>query len=92
MADVATARRPAIVLPQSRPFDEQHVTAETLRSHGLAAVIRGWPDPSAWRCLIRHAQASDPNIWERWRTSGAAARAAEVIEATAQRYVEAGAR
>jgi hypothetical protein len=92
VADVATARRPAIVLPQSRPFDEQHVTAETLRSHGLAAVIRGWPDPGAWRCLIRHAQASDPNIWGRWRTSGAAARAAEVIEATAQRYAEAGAR
>jgi hypothetical protein len=90
VADVAAARRPAIVLPQSRPYDEQHATAETLRRSGLAAVIRGWPDPSAWRCLIKQARAADPRKWERWRTTGATARAAEAIETTARQYAEPG--
>ena len=92
VADVASARRPAIVLAQSRPFDEQHVTAETLRRHGLACVTADWPNSRAWPRLIRQAQAADPNNWERWRTKGAAARAAEAIETTARRYSGAGAR
>ena len=82
VADVATARRPAIVIPQPRPFDEQYVTAETLRRHGLAILTRGWPDAGAWRCMIAKARASDPSRWERWQTTGAAARAAEAIETT----------
>ena len=92
VADVASARRPAIVLAQSRPFDEQHVTAETLRRNGLACVTADWPNSRAWPRLIRQAQVADPNNWERWRTKGAAARAAEAIETTARRYSGAGAR
>ena len=72
VADVAAARRPAIVLPQPRPFDEQHATAETLRRHRLAVATRGWPDARAWRCFIGRARASDPSRWEQWQTSGAA--------------------
>jgi len=88
VADVAAARRPAVVIPQSRPFDEQYVTAETLSKHGLALATSGWPDPQAWRPLIGQAQASDPSKWQRWHTAGAAARAAEAIEITARRYAE----
>jgi hypothetical protein len=86
VADVAAARRAAIVLPQSRPFNEQHVMAEMLDRHGLAATTSGWPDAATWRCLIAKARASDPNRWERWRTSGAGARATEAIEATVSRH------
>jgi hypothetical protein len=82
VADVATARRPAVVLPQSRPYDEQYVTAETLRRHRLAVATRGWADARAWRCLIAQARASDPSRWQRWQTTGAAVRAAEAIETT----------
>jgi hypothetical protein len=82
VADVATAGRPAVVLPQPRPYDEQHVTVETLRRHRLAVAARGWPDARAWRCLIAQARASDPRRWQRWQTTGAAARAAEAIETT----------
>ena len=86
VADVAAARRPAIVLPQPRPFDEQHATAETLRRHRLAVATRGWPDARAWRCFIGRVRASDPSRWEQWQTSGAAARAAEAIETTVCQY------
>jgi len=80
VADVATARRPAIVLPQARPFNEQHATAETLRRHRLAVTSDGWPDGRAWRRLIRQARGADPSSWERWRTTGASStrRAADV--------------
>ncbi|MDT5005021.1 MAG: UDP-N-acetylglucosamine--N-acetylmuramyl-(pentapeptide) pyrophosphoryl-undecaprenol [Mycobacterium sp.] len=83
IADVAAARRPAVVLPQPRPFDEQHATAEALGRHGLAVAATGWPDASAWRCLLGRARASDPRKWEQWQTAGAAARAAEAIETVA---------
>jgi predicted glycosyltransferase len=85
IADVAAARRPAIVIPQSRPFNEQHITADTLRAHSLAVATSSWPDAGAWRSLIGQALASDPK-WERWHTAGAAARAAEAIATTASRH------
>ena len=90
VADVAAARRPAIVLPQPRPFDEQHATAETLRRHRLAVATRGWPDARAWRCFIGQARASDSSRWEQWQTTGAAARAAEAIETTVCQYATPG--
>ena len=90
VADVATARRPAIVLPQSRPFNEQHVTAETLRRHRLAVATGGWPDGRAWRRFIGQARASDSSRWEQWQTTGAAARAAEAIETTVCQYATPG--
>jgi hypothetical protein len=90
VADVATARRPAIVLPQARPFNEQHVTAETLRRHRLAVTSDGWPDGRAWRRLIDKREPPTRSSWERWRTTGAAARAAVAIDATARQYATPG--
>jgi len=88
VADVAAARRPAIVIPQSRPFNEQCVTADTLRTHRLAVATSGWPDADTLRALMGRARASDPGRWDLWRTAGAAARAAQAIETTASRYAE----
>ena len=85
IADVAAARRPATVVPQPRPFDEQRATARMLKSHRLAVVARGVPDPRAWPALLTAATAIDPQRWRRWEVDGAAARAAEAIESTARR-------
>ncbi|BDB45028.1 hypothetical protein Mkiyose1665_23510 [Mycobacterium kiyosense] len=85
IADVAAAQRPAVVIPQSRPFDEQLSTATVLRRHQLAAVARRWPESRAWPALLDHACAADTQRWTRWRVDGAAGRAAATIEATAQR-------
>jgi len=88
VADVAAARRPAIVLPQGRPFNEQYITADMLVRHGLAVATSGWPDANAWRSLIWQAQASDPSRWHRWHIAGAATRAAKAIETTTSQYTE----
>jgi hypothetical protein len=86
IADVAAAQRPAVVMPQPRPFDEQHATARVLRQHRLAVVTTHWPDQRAWPGLLTQAQVGDPEKWRRWNVRGAAARAAEAIERTARCY------
>ncbi len=86
VADVAAAQRPAVIIPQPRPFDEQQATARVLRQYRLAVVTRRWPDPRAWPALLAQARAGDPQKWRRWNVRGAAARAADAIESTARRY------
>lgn len=85
IADVAAARRPATVVPQSRPFDEQRATARVLKRHRLAVVAQRVPDPRAWPALLTAATETDPQRWRRWEVAGAANRAAEAIESTARR-------
>jgi UDP-N-acetylglucosamine:LPS N-acetylglucosamine transferase len=86
IADVAAAQRPAVVIPQPRPFDEQRTTAAVLRRAGLAAVTEHWPRMEEWPALLERAHSSDPSQWRRWRVDGAADRAAAAIEATARRH------
>ncbi len=85
IADVAAARRPAVVIPQPRPFDEQLVTAQVLQKHRLAVVAGPHSDLRAVPALVTHARETDTQRWLRWQTDGAAGRAAAAIVATAQR-------
>nr|WP_197381156.1 glycosyltransferase [Mycolicibacterium mengxianglii] len=85
VADIAAAERPAVIIPQARPFDEQQMTARVLQQHQLAVVARRWPDHRAWPGLLAHAMSGDPARWRRWQIHGAAARAAAAIEDTACR-------
>lgn len=85
IADVAAAARPTIVIPQTRPFDEQRATAEVLHRHHLAAVAPRWPSPRAWPALMARAKRLDTARWKLWEVEGAARRAATAIEDTANR-------
>lgn len=86
IADVAAAQRPAVVIPQRRPFNEQHATAAVLRQSRLAVVTEHWPPVEEWPLLLKRARSLDPMRWRQWRVAGAADRAAEVIETIARRY------
>lgn len=90
IADVAVAARPAIVIPQHRPFGEQLATADVLARHGLATVVTHWPQPRSWPALLGAASVHDRRRWERWRTRGAALRAAQTIERVADRHAVGG--
>ncbi|TPG27360.1 glycosyltransferase [Mycolicibacterium hodleri] len=85
IADIATAARPAIVVPQPRPFDEQAVTATVLGRSGLAVSLDGWPRSGEWEPLIDRALRLDVDEWRRWQTVGAPARAAAAIDEVAAR-------
>ncbi|MFC9358436.1 glycosyltransferase [Rhodococcus sp. NPDC057014] len=84
VADIATARRPAIIIAQERPFDEQQAIAAALAAHGLAVSVPQWPPVTAWPHLIETALALGGGRWPRWQTAGAAARAAAVIDTLAK--------
>ncbi|WP_244964975.1 glycosyltransferase [Mycolicibacterium litorale] len=82
IADVAAASVAAVVIPQHRPFGEQHSTAAALADAGVVATAPVWPRPDEWAPLITTARArSTGDQWRRLQGAGAAARAAAVIAA-----------
>jgi hypothetical protein len=85
VADLAVAARPAILIPEDRPFGEQLAIGEMLQSLELAAVTSQWPDLLCWPELRAAAAQTSPERWSRWETAGAAQRAADVIEEVAGR-------
>jgi hypothetical protein len=80
IADVAAARRPAVVIPQPRPHDEQFATARALRDEQLAVVRSTWPEPTAWTTVLKTAVRQDGSVWERWSSGQGAEQAATVLE------------
>ena len=78
VADVAAARRPAVIVPQPRPFDEQATTARALEAAGLAVVQPVWP-AGTWADTLERAVQMGGDGWERWSPPGAAIRAATLI-------------
>ncbi|TRW82884.1 hypothetical protein FK535_12610 [Mycolicibacterium sp. 018/SC-01/001] len=81
VADVALTRAAVIVIPQHRPFAEQHATAAALADAGLTVDLPEWPARDRWPALLAGTLALDRSAWSRLRVRGAAARAAEVIAA-----------
>jgi hypothetical protein len=80
IADVAAARRPAVVIPQERPHREQRATADAVRDAGLAVVCSRWPEPRAWPALLLQAVRCGGEPWAQWSSGSGAARAAAVLE------------
>jgi hypothetical protein len=83
LADVAAAGRPAVVIPEERPHDEQRVTARALADAGMAVTATRWPEGRQWPGLLERALVAGGSGWRRWHTDGAARRAARVVEAVA---------
>ncbi|MBF4635516.1 glycosyl transferase [Agreia pratensis] len=81
LADVAAARRPAIVIPESRPHDEQVTTASVLAgSSRWPAIVRwGFPE-TGWSALLEEASALDGDLWRTWNDGHGAQAAAAVIQ------------
>ncbi|GAB3870294.1 glycosyltransferase [Terrabacter terrigena] len=84
VADVAAARRPAVVVPQQRPFDEQGATAAAVERLGAGVGLRRWPsDPSDWPGLLHRALATGGHGWAQWSSGHGAAAAAGRLDALA---------
>lgn len=81
IAEVAAARRPAVVVPQPRPFDEQDAMAAGLAASGRwPVVVRGAFPTTGWAELLDAAASLDGDEWSTWNDGRGAARAAAVIE------------
>lgn len=79
LAEVAAARRPAVVVPQARPHEEQVTSAAALEAGGWPVTVlpvlpeTGWPD------LLERAARLDGSGWSRWCDGGAAGRFAALL-------------
>lgn len=83
VAEVAAARRPAVVVPQQRPHEEQVATAQVLARAGLAVVHGSWPAPEQWPAVLAEAATLDGATWQRWSDGAGALRAAARLDEAA---------
>jgi len=92
LAAVAAARKPAVVVPQARPHDEQLMTARALARTGLAITAHPWPPAARWPGLLRAAAELGGQHWADWSPGTGAQAAAEVIQSVAARTTGPGIR
>ncbi|MFE6709891.1 glycosyltransferase [Streptomyces sp. NPDC057695] len=85
LAECAAARTPAVVVPQTRPHDEQHATSRALARAGLATVRERWPEPHEWPTLLDTARRTGGQRWRLWAPGDGAARAARLLDGLAAR-------
>ena len=90
VAEVAAARRPAVVVAQPRPFDEQVATARAVDRLGAAVGVDTWPAAAdQWPGLLDRALHRGGDGWRRWSTGHGAGTAAAHLDALADRDVRA---
>ena len=82
VAEIAAARRPAILIPQDRPFGEQRALGAALPAMPGAPtiVLDSWPDADRWPGLLAQAAALDGAQWSAWNDGEGAARAADYLD------------
>ena len=83
VAEVAAARRPAVLVPQRRPHAEQATTAEVLGDGGWPAVVEPELPADGWAGRLERCLALDPVGWARWCDGFAADRFADVVAGVA---------
>ncbi len=90
VAEVAAARRPAVVVAQPRPFDEQLATARELDRLGVAVGLQEWPEPDRWPALLTRARSLGGAGWSRWSSGSGAVLAARRLDELTDRLAAGG--
>ncbi|MBM0125706.1 glycosyltransferase [Pimelobacter simplex] len=85
LADIAAHRRPAVVIPAERPFDEQATTAAMLERGDWPAIVLPEFPRAGWPGLLERASRLDGRGWQRWCDGQAAHRFARVVADAARR-------
>ena len=86
VAEVAAARRPAVVVAQPRPFDEQVATARAVDRLGAAVGLDTWPEAASWPGILDRAVRRGGEGWRAWSTGRGAVSAAARLDALAERH------
>ncbi|NPC98985.1 glycosyltransferase [Nocardioides sp. zg-DK7169] len=79
VAEVAAARRPAVLVPQERPHEEQRVSAAAIRAGGWPVLVEQDLPTTGWAERLTRAAALDGTRWATWCDGAAAQRFAAVL-------------
>jgi hypothetical protein len=79
VADVAARRRPAVVVPAARPFDEQRTTGRVLAMAEWPARVEECFPSAGWSERLEHVATLDGRAWQRWCDGHAADRMTELL-------------
>ena len=81
VAEVAAARRPAVVVARDRPFDEQHHLVRALQSDDRWPVVALEHPPSAraWADLLDRQAARDGRTWRTFNDGSGAERVVRLV-------------
>lgn len=80
LAEVASARRPAVVVPGDRPHLEQRTTAQVLADGPWPVLVESQFPTTGWRERLETAAALDGTAWSSWCDGQAATRFAAVVD------------
>lgn len=76
VADLAISRSRALVIPQPRPFGEQHATGWLLQDAGIDRTHQGWPEGADWNRLLDKVSGAETDSWGAWGVTDGSGRAA----------------
>lgn len=79
VAEVAAARRPAVIVPEERPFHEQRTTARALATGNWPVMVERSFPLTGWGPRLESAAKLDGALWAGWCDGAAAARFAELV-------------
>ncbi|MEO7753609.1 MAG: hypothetical protein ABIS35_09370 [Terracoccus sp.] len=80
LSEIAAARRPAVIIAQERPHDEQRHTVRALTATGLGHGLEHWPEADAWPELLAGAAPATGADWARWSDRTGADRCAARLD------------
>ena len=81
LADVAALRKPAVVVADARPHDEQETTCRALEAGSWPVVLRRTPEEACSSAALDAALQLDGAAWKSWCDGQGARRMAEVVDA-----------
>jgi hypothetical protein len=79
LAEIAAARKPAIVIPQARPHEEQRTSAGALAAGGWPVLVEHQFPDRGWSERLALALELDGDRWVSWCDGRAAGRFAELV-------------
>lgn len=91
IAEIAAARKAAVIVPQARPHGEQDATGRALAGAGLAITVSSWPQAGDWPAVLEAAVQIGGGRWETWSSGTGTHQAAAVIESVAGRLTRSAA-
>lgn len=96
LAEIAASRVPAIIVPESRPHEEQQAMGLALGSSGMPVTVIDMVEHSLdaesaaaavagvdWAQLVQETADLDGDVWGAWCDGDAAVRAAAIVERVA---------